>query len=83
MTSMADKIKKSNQAVAPNDATRERASEREHSKSTPPTSYRLPPDILAQIEALRIAQGQQTGRVPTATDVIKALVREAHEKVGR
>jgi hypothetical protein len=83
MTKMADRIKKSNQAVTPNDATREQASEKEHSKSTPPTSYRLPPEILAQIEALRIAQGQQTGRVPTATDVIKGLVSEAHHKVNK
>lgn len=83
MTNMADRIKKSNQAVAPNDATRERASEKEHSKSTPPTSYRLPPEILAQIEAIRISQGQQTGRVPTATDVIKALVSEAHDRVNK
>ena len=83
MANMADRIKKSNQAVAPDDATRERASEMEHSKSTSPTSYRLPSETLAQIEALRIAHGQQTGRVPTATDVIKALVSEAHEKINR
>lgn len=81
MTSMADKIKKSSTAVPPDETARERASEKEHSKSTPPTSYRLPHDTLAQLEALRIDQGQRTGRIPTATDVIKALVRQAHEKV--
>jgi hypothetical protein len=49
---MADKIKKSNTVIPPDDAARERASEKEHNKSTSPTSYRLPPDTLAQIEAL-------------------------------
>lgn len=83
MTSMADKIRRSSIAVPSDDATRESASEKEHSKSTPPTSYRFPPETLAQIEALRIAEAQQTGRVPTATDVIKTLVREAHQKVNK
>ena len=59
---MADKIKKSNTVISPDDAARERASEKEHNKSTSPTSYRLPPDTLAQIEALRIDQGQREGR---------------------
>ena len=80
MTSMADKIRKSSSAVPSDNAARERESEREHSRSNPPTSYRLPQEILGQIEALRIAQAQQTGRVPTATEVIKALIQEAHEK---
>ena len=80
---MADKIKKSNTVIPPDDAARERASEKENNKSTSPTSYRLPPDTLAQIEALRIDQGQREGRIPTATDIIKALVISAHEKVNK
>ena len=80
MTSMADKIRKSSSAVESDNAVRGRESEREQSRSNPPTSYRLPQEILGQIEALRIAQAQRTGRVPTATEVIKALIQEAHEK---
>ncbi len=80
MTSMADKIRKSSTAVPSDDTAREKASEKEHSRSNPPTSYRLPQETLAQIEALRIAQAQATGRVPTATEVIKALIHQAHEK---
>ena len=83
MTNMADRIKKSSTAVPADDATRESASEKEHSKTTPPTSYRFPTETLAQIEALRIAQAQQTGRVPTATEVIKTLVSTAHEKASK
>lgn len=84
MANMADRIKRSNQTTTSDEkAARENASHKEHSKANLPTSFRLPPDTLSQLEELRIARGQESGRIPTATEIVKSLIAEAHKKEVR
>ena len=80
MASMADKINKSSKVLESEKGTRESASRKEHSKSPVPRSVRFTQDQLTQIEEIRVAAQQRTGRIPTITEVIFNAIAEMHER---
>ncbi len=82
MSKMAGNIKKSNEAMASETKVRTVASKREHSRSHNPTSFRLSPEILAKLEDLRAFERETTGKIPSATAVVIALIERAHAQAA-
>ena len=79
---MADKIKRSNQA--PSDSiknTRQKASEKEHRTTRLPTSFKFPSETLSQLQELQLAWGQQKGRPISATEVLRTMIDTEHKKL--
>jgi hypothetical protein len=60
---------------------RRKASKRENSTSKPVKSYRFAHQTTAMIEELRMRKGKETGRIPTATEILEGLIQEAHGDV--
>ena len=83
MTNMADRIKKNSAEDDSEKVVRQTASNREHSKSNPARSFRLPPHTLTQMEEIRVAEQQDKGRIPTTTEVVIRAIEELHQRSSR